>query len=320
MRRRDWLLAATALPLAGDACAEGVPGKPITVIVPFAPGGVADLTARTVGQAMAATLGQPVVVDNRPGAGGIVATQAVLQRPADGQTLLLMSNATAVSVHLVKKLPFDVQQDLAPVTTLGFFELGLAVAAESRFRSLQELLAFGRANPGKLTIGTIAVGSTQHLAAELFKSRSGLDAVVVPYKGSPAVLQALRAGEIDLGVEVLSPLLPQVQAGSLRLLAVTGARRFAALPEVPTVREQGVAEYEVDSWNALAVARGTPAATIERLRQAALAALAQPAVQRTLLAQGVTPRGGTPAELQALLAAEIRHWGGVVRAAKIEAE
>ncbi|MBQ0929793.1 Bug family tripartite tricarboxylate transporter substrate binding protein [Ideonella alba] len=317
MHRRHLLNATAALLLPAGVRAAATP---ITLVVPFAPGGVADLTARTVGQAMAATLGQPVVVDNRPGAGGIVATQAVLQRPADGQTLLLMSNATAVSVHLVKKLPFDVQQDLAPVTTLGFFELGLAVAAESRFKSLQELLGFGRANPGKLTIGTIAVGSTQHLAAELFKSRSGLDAVVVPYKGSPAVLQALRAGEIDLGVEVLSPLVPQVQAGSLRLLAVTGARRFAALPEVPTVREQGVADYEVDSWNALAVARGTPAAAIERLRQAALAALAQPAVQRTLLAQGVTPRGGTPAELQALLAAEIRHWGGVVRAAKIEPE
>ncbi|MBQ0958496.1 tripartite tricarboxylate transporter substrate binding protein [Ideonella sp. 4Y11] len=316
MLRRHLLNASAALLLPAAARAA----TPVTLVVPFAAGGVADLTARTVGQAMAATLGQPVVVDNRPGAGGIVATQAVLQRPADGQTLLLMSNATAVSVHLVKKLPFDVQQDLAPVTTLGFFELGLAVAAESRFRSLQELLAFGRANPGKLTVGTIAVGSTQHLAAELFKSRSSLDAVVVPYKGSPAVLQALRAGEIDLGVEVLSPLLPQVQAGSLRLLAVTGARRFAALPEVPTVREQGVADYEVDSWNALAVARGTPAAAIERLRQAALAALAEPAVQRTLLAQGVTPRGGTPAELQALLAAEIRHWGGVVRAAKIDPE
>lgn len=316
MQRRHLLRAgaALALPAGGRAAA------PLTLVVPFAPGGVADLTARTVGQAMAATLGQPVVVDNRPGAGGIVATQAVLQRPADGQTLLLMSNATAVSVHLVKKLPYDVQQDLAPITTLGFFELGLAVPADSRFRTLKELLAFGRAQPGRLTLGTIAVGSTQHLAAELFKARAGVDAVVVPYKGSPAVLQALRAGEIDLGVEVLSPLLPQLQAGTLRLLAVTGARRFAGLQEVSTVQEQGVHGYEVDSWNALATPAGTPPATIERLRQAAHAALAQPAVQRTLLAQGVTPRGGTPAELRALLEAEIRHWGSVVRAARIEPE
>jgi tripartite-type tricarboxylate transporter receptor subunit TctC len=320
MHRRGLLMGAAALPLAAGVHAQSPAGRPITLVVPFAPGGVADLTARTVGQAMAATLGQPVVIDNRPGAGGIVATQAVLQRPADGQTLLLMSNATAVSVHLVKKLPYDVQQDLAPITTLGFFELGLAVSAESRFKVLPELLAFGRAQPGKLTIGTIAVGSTQHLAAELFKSRTGLDAVVVPYKGSPAVLQALRAGEIDLGIEVLSPLLPQLQAGVLRLLAVTGARRFAGLPEVPTALEQGVAGYEVDSWNALAAPAGTPAAVIERLRQAALTALAQPTVQRTLLAQGVTPRGGTPAELRALLDSEIRHWGTVVRAAKITPE
>ena len=323
MPLRRQLLTLAALPLlpaAARAQGSAYPSRPLTLVVPFAPGGVADITARTVGQAMAASLGQPVVVDNRPGAGGIVATQAVLKAPADGHTVLLMSNATAVSVHLVRKLPYDVQKDLAPVTTLGFFELGLAVASGSRFKTLKELLAHGRAHPGQLSIGTIAVGSTQHLSAELFKARTGLDAVVVPYKGSPAVVNALRSGEIDLAFEVLSPLLPQLQGGAIRLLAVTGPQRFAGLPEVPTALEQGVPGYTVDSWNALAVPTGTPATAVERLRRAALDALAQPAVRQTLLALGVKPQGSTPAEQAALLAQEIRHWGEVVRAAKIEPE
>ena len=296
------------------------PDKPITLIVPFAPGGVADITARSVGQAMSLSLGQPVVIDNRPGAGGIIATQAVLQAAPDGHTLLLMSNATAVSVHLFKKLPYDVTKDLAPVSTLGFFELGLAVRADSRFKTLKELVAFGRANPGKLTFGTIAVGSTQHLSAELFKSRAGIDAVVVPYKGSPAVINALRAGEIDVGFEILSPLLPQLSAKVIRALAVTGPERFALLPDVPTVQEQGVSNYSVDSWNALAAPAGTPAAAIERLRRAAQEAVAQPAVRDKLRDLGVTAKAGSPGELAALLAGEIKHWGEVVRAAKIEAE
>jgi tripartite-type tricarboxylate transporter receptor subunit TctC len=312
--------AACVLALPIGVQAQTFPERPITLVVPFAPGGVADVTARTVGQAMSAALGQPVVIDNKPGAGGIVATQAVLKAPADGHTLLLMSNATAVSVHLVKRLPYDVTKDLAPITTLGFFELGLAVPENSRFKSLKDLVAFGRANPGKLTIGTIAVGSTQHLSAELFKAKAGIDAVVVPYKGSPAVINALRAGEIDVAFEILSPLLPQLQAKVIRALAVTGPQRFPLLGEVPTVIEQGIAGYTVDSWNALAAPAGTPAAAIERIRQSALQALAQPAVRDKLRDLGVKAQSGTPAEQATLLTSEIKHWGEVVRAAKIEAE
>jgi tripartite-type tricarboxylate transporter receptor subunit TctC len=317
--RRRLALVLAALPLLSRAAPAlaAFPQRPITLMVPFAPGGVADVTSRTVAEAMAALLGQPIVVDNRPGAGGIVATQAVLQAPADGHTLLLISNATAISVHLFKKLPYDAIRDLAPISTLGFFDLGLAVRSDSRFRSLAELVAFGRANPGQLTFGTIAVGSTQHLAAELFKSRAGLDAVVVPYKGSPAVVNALRSGEIDLAFEILSPLLPQLSASVIRALAVTGEQRFGLLPDVPTVQQQGIAGYSVASWNALAAPAATPAAVIERLRRAANEAVARPAVVARLRDLGVTALAGTPAELAALLARETRHWGEVVRAAKI---
>lgn len=314
-----WALTAPA-PVQAQSQGTAFPSRPVTIVVPFGPGGVADLTARSYGRVMAESLGQPVVIDNKPGAGGIAATQAVLKAPADGHTLLLTSNATAVSVHLIKRLPYDVTRDLMPISTLGFFELALVVGANSRFQSLGELIAWGRAHPGKLTFGSITPGSTQHLSAVLFRARTGLDAVIVPYKGSPAVITAARSGEIDLGFEILSPVLPQLQAKALRALAVTGPKRFELLPEVPTALEQGVPQYTVDSWNALAAPAGTPTAAIERIRRAAQEASQQPALRHTLRDLGVKAQTGSPAELQALLASEIRHWGEVVQAARIEPE
>lgn len=319
-RRR--VLAGLLLPaLPAMAFAQAAfPERPITLVVPFGPGGIADLTARTVAQAMSATLKVPIVIDNKPSAGSIVGSAAVAQAAPDGYTLLLMSNANAVSASLFRKLPFDVQKDFAPVGTLGVFDLALFVAADSKLKSVRELLAEAKARPGKLSIGTIAVGSTQNLSAELFKARTGIDALIVPYKGTPAVLAALRAGEIDAAFEILGPMLSQLQAKAVRALAVTSDRRFAALPEVPTMREAGVPDYEVASWNALAAPAKTPPAVIERLNAAANEALKNPAVQDKLLALGVRAQGGTPQQLQALLASEVRHWGEVIRAAKIEPE
>jgi tripartite-type tricarboxylate transporter receptor subunit TctC len=294
------------------------PSRPITLIVPFAPGGIADITARAVAQAMSASLKQPVVVDNRPSAGSITASAAVAQAAPDGHTLLLMSNANAVSAGLFKKLSFDVSKDFAPIVTLGFFDLALFVDHGSRFAALADALAHAKANPGKLTIGTIAVGSTQHLSAELFKTRTGIDALIVPYKGTPAVLTALRAGEIDLAFEILGPMLTQVQAKAIRALAVTSDKRYPALPDVPTAQEAGVPNYAVSSWNALAAPARTPKAVIERLNQAALEALKTAPVQERLVSLGVRPQGSTPEQLQNLLASEIKRWGEVIRAAKIE--
>jgi tripartite-type tricarboxylate transporter receptor subunit TctC len=316
--RRHWLLAAAAL-AAGPVRAQArYPSRPVTLMVPFAPGGIADITARTVAQAMGPSLGQTIVVDNRPSAGSIVAGQAVAQAAPDGYTLLLMSNGNAVSAGLFKKLPFDVVKDFAPISTLGFFELVICADRESRFKSLRELVAYGKVNRGQLTLATIAVGSTQNLAAELFKSRTGVDAIVVPYKGSSAVLTALRAGEVDAGFEILGTTLPQITGGALRALAVTGQRRNASLPDVPTAIEQGVTGYDVESWNALAAPAGTPPAVIERLRRAAQDALARPEVSRRLVELGVRPQGGTPAQLRDLLAGEITRWRGVIEAARIE--
>lgn len=313
------MAAPAALP--GRLHAQGrFPDRPITLLVPFAPGGIADLTARAVAEHMGKSLGQAVVVDNRPSAGSIVASQAVASAKPDGHTLLLVSNGNAVSVGLFKKLPYDVLKDFAPISLLGSFDIGLFVPAQSRFATLKDLLAFARANPGKLNVGTIAPGSTQHLAAKLFETVAGIDALVVPYKGSPAVLTALRAGEVDLAFEVLGPMLPQVAAGAVKALAVSSDRRNPALPDVPTVQQAGVAGYNVASWNGLAAPAGTPPEVLATLGKAVREALASPAVQDKLGKAGMRLQGSTPAELQALLGSEIKRWGEVIRAAKIEPE
>ena len=319
--RRAVLAAVAAICIVGPLAAQGrFPDRPITLLVPFAPGGIADLTARAVAESMGRTLGQPVVVENRPSAGSIVASQAVAAARPDGHTLLLISNGNAVSVGLFKKLPYDTLKDFAPVTTLGFFDVGLFAPANSRFATLREVVAFAKAHPGKLNVGTIAVGSTQQLAAKLFETVAGVDVLVVPYKGSPAVLTALRAGEIDIAFEIVGPMVPQVAAGAVKALAVSSDRRNPALPDVPTVQQAGVARYNVASWNGLAAPAGTPPAVIDALNKAAREAVADTAVQDRLGRLGMRLQAGSPAELQTLLASEVRRWGDVIRAAKIEPE
>ena len=321
--RRAALLGLGAAACAATAAGQGqsrFPDKPIMLVVPFAPGGIADLTARAVAEQMGRSLGQPVVVENRPSAGSIVASQAVASARPDGHTLLLMSNGNAVSAGLFKKLPYDTLKAFAPITTLAYFDLGVFVPAGSRFTSLREVLAHAKANPGKLNVGTINPGSTQHLSAKLFETVAGVDLLVVPYKGTPAVLTALRAGEIDIAFEIVGPMLPQLQAGVVQALAVTSARRNPALPEVPTVQQAGLAGYDMASWNALAAPAGTPADVLERLGRAAREALVAPELQARLAPLGLRLQGSTPAELQALLGAEVQRWGAVIRAARIEPE
>jgi tripartite-type tricarboxylate transporter receptor subunit TctC len=324
LRRRTALKAvATGLLPAlapGWAAATRFPERPITLVVPFAPGGIADLTARAVAEQMARTLGQAVVVENKPSAGSIVASQAVASARPDGHTLLLMSNGHAVSVSLFRKLPYDPEKDFTPISLLGSFDLGLFVPANSRFNSLAELISYAKAHPGKLNIGTIAVGSTQHLAAKLFETLAGIDAVVVPYRGSPAVLTALRAGELDLAFEITGPMMAHLTAGAVRALAVSSDRRNPALPEVPTVQQAGLAGYNVASWNALAAPAGTPPEVLAVLQRAVREALSTAAVQDKLGRIGMRLNASTSAELQTLLASEIRRWGEVIRKAKIEPE
>jgi tripartite-type tricarboxylate transporter receptor subunit TctC len=302
---------------AGSASAQTFPSKPIRIVVPFGAGGVADLTARTVGQKLSESLGQPVVIDNKPGAGGVVAGDAVAKAEPDGYTLLLMSNATAVSAGLFKSMPFDAVKDFAPISTLGFFDIAIVTPADSRFKTLGELLVFAKANPGKLNLGTINIGSTQNLAAELFKTTSGADMQIVPFNGTPAVVTALRGGQIDAAVEILGPILPQITAKALRALAVTGEKRAAVLPEVPTAKESGLPTFVASSWNALAAPAKTPRDVLARLNREIAAAVNSPDVKKKLHDLNVEAYASSPELAAELLASEIKRWGDVIVRAKI---
>lgn len=313
---RRTLLAAGAASLAWGA-AHAFPTKPVRIVVPFGAGGIADLTARTVAQKLSENLRQSVVVENKPGAGGIVAGEAVAKAEPDGHVLLLMSNGTAVSAGLFQSLPFDAQKDFAPVVTLGTFDIAVITASESRFKSMKELLAFAKANPGKLNVATINVGSTQHLSAELLKTSAGVDFQVIPFNGSPAVLTALRGGQVDAAVEILGPVMPQVTAKAVRPLAVMGARRTAALPDVSTMAESGVPGFDVSSWNALAAPAKTPPAVVEMLNREVNKVLADAGVRTQLAELNLSPRGGTPEQLRELLASETRRWAEVIVRAKV---
>jgi len=314
---RRALVAVLAATLACAGWAQSFPSKPLKIIVPFGPGGVADLTARTVGQKLSQTLGQPVVIENKPGAGGIGAADAVAKSAPDGHTLLLMSNGNAVTATLFKTLPFDTVRDFTPVSTLGFFDIAILTTADSKFKSLGDLLAYAKANPGKLNVGSINIGSTQNLAAELFKSNSGADFQIVPFNGSPAVVNALRGGQIDASVEILAPMLGQIKGGALRPLAVTSEKRSAVLPDVPTAKESGLPNYVASSWNALAVPAGTPKDVVARLHREIAAAVADPEVSKRLRELNIEPRSSTPEQTQTFLQSEIKRWGDVIVKAKI---
>lgn len=309
------LLASMAF--ASLAVAQTFPSKPIKIVVPFGAGGVADLTARTVAQKLGESLGQAVVIENKPGAGGVVAGDAVAKAEPDGHTLLLMSNGTAVSAGLFKSLPFNTQRDFAPVSTLGFFDIAIVTPADSKFRNLGELLAFAKANPGKLNLGTINVGSTQNLAGELFKTSSGADMQIVPFNGTPAVITALRGGQVDAAVEILGPVLPQIKANALRALAVTGEKRAAVLPDVPTAKESGLPTFVASSWNALAAPAKTPKDVIARLNKEITVALNSPDVKKKLADLNVEARASSPEQAAELLASETKRWGDVITRAKI---
>jgi tripartite-type tricarboxylate transporter receptor subunit TctC len=298
--------------------AQSFPSKPIKIVVPFAAGGVADLTVRAVGQKMAESLGQAVVIENKPSAGGIVAGDTVAKADADGHTLLLMSNGTAVSAGLFKSLPFDAQRDFAPISTLGSFDIAIVVADASRFKTVAELMTYAKANPGKLNIGTIAVGSTQNLAAELLKYAAGIDAQIVPFNGTPAVTTALRGGSVDAAVEILGPMMGQINGKTIRALAVMGDKRAAKLPAVATLKEAGVNGATASSWNALAAPAKTPKDVIARMNKAVGEALSDASLKAKLAELNVDANASTPEQLGALLAADTKRWGDVISRAKIE--
>jgi tripartite-type tricarboxylate transporter receptor subunit TctC len=310
-------LGLATLAFAGTAAAQAFPSKPLRIVVPFAAGGAGDLTARIIGAELSQSLGQPVTIENKPGAGGVVAASTVARADPDGHSLFLMSNGTAVTASLYNNLPYDTLKDLAPVSTLGTFDLAVLVPADSPFKTLGDLVAFAKANPNKLNIGSINIGSTQNLAAELFKSTADIDAQIVPFKGTPELVGALRGKQVDVGVEILGPALTQIKAGAFRALAVTGKKRSSALPDVPTAVEAGVKGFQASSWNALAVPGKTPRPVIDRLNKDIVAALAKPEVRKKLADLNIDADQSTPDEAAQLLASDIKRWGAVIEKAGI---
>ena len=318
-RRRSVLRCAVAITLAvagATAQAQAYPSRPIQLFVAFAPGGAGDIVARAVAREMSRSMGQAVIIENRPAP--LAADTTVARAKPDGHTLMLTGNGTALSTALFKALPYDLMRDFTHVSTLAFFDLVMMTGSESPFNTVADVLAYAKANPGKLTIGTVRMGSTQNLAAEMFKAMSGIDALIVPYKATADILSALRSKDVQLAVEILPPMLGQVSARSVKPLAVTSARRSAVLPQVPTLAESGVPGFEAAGWLGISVPAATPAAIVERLGKEIQAAVASPEVQKELKAIGMLASASTPEQMSQRMKADIAKWQAVIDKAGIE--
>jgi tripartite-type tricarboxylate transporter receptor subunit TctC len=310
-------LAVTAVTSFTATGESNYPDRPVRVIVPFGPGGVADITIRLVAEKLSAKLGQNFVVENVPGAGGIAAARAVLAAPADGYTLAFFTNGTAISVSLFQSLPFDPLKQFTPISSIGYFGLVFLTAGNSSYQSLGDVLKTARDKPGTVNLGAIVVGSTQDLTAELFKSMSGADLVIVPFRTSPDEAVALLRGDIQMSVEFYAALKPSLQSGQARALATSGPKRSPELPDVPTVREAGVTNFDVTSWNALYAPTGLPPAIIDKLNHALQEVLSDPDLKKRALDLGIDAKASTPAEMDARMRSDIEKWGKVIESAHI---
>jgi tripartite-type tricarboxylate transporter receptor subunit TctC len=318
--RRLLLRGASALALAAACASSGAqtpayPTKPITWYVAFAPGGAGDIVARLVARKMGESMGQPVVIENRPAP--MVAPVTVAKAKPDGYTLLMAGSGTALTQVLFKTIPYDLMGDFTHVSTLASFDLSLLANGQSEFNTAADVLAFARANPGKLNIGTVRIGSTQHLAAEMFKSMAGIDAVIVPYKTTAEIISALRAKDIQVAMEILPPVLGQVSSKVVKPLAITSTRRFPGLPDVPTLTESGVAGFEASSWNGMSVPAKTPKDIVDRLAREVAKAMASPDVQKELQAVGMVAKASTPEQMTQRMAGDMAKWKGVIDKANI---
>jgi tripartite-type tricarboxylate transporter receptor subunit TctC len=293
------------------------PERPVKIVLPFGAGGVADITTRLVAEKLGAKLGQQFVIENMPGAGGITAGRAVLQAPADGHTLALLSNGTAVSVGLFKSLPFDPVKDFAPVSSMGYFDLIFLASANGPYRTLGEFIKAAKEKPGTLNLGTISAGSTQNLGAELFKTAAGIDIVIVPHKTSGEVLVGVERNDVQMGAEFYAAARSALSSKKLIPLGTSGPKQTEYLPDAPTVAST-VPGFDVTSWNAIFVRAGTPAEIVATLNKALNEVLADPEVRKKALELGIEARGSTPAEIQKRLQDDIVKWSKVIADAKIE--
>ncbi|SKA34269.1 Tripartite-type tricarboxylate transporter, receptor component TctC [Enhydrobacter aerosaccus] len=320
LARRSLLLGAGLSALAGAARGQAYPNRPIRIVVPYSAGGGADTTARLIAPKLQEALGETIVIDNRPGAGGVIGDDVVAKSPPDGYTLLIGAFAHAVNPSLLPKMPFKTPDDFAPISLLVTVPELLVITPSHPAKTVADLVAMAKAQPGKLFYASSGNGSAQHLAAELFKMRTGTDIGHVPYKGGGLAVADVAAGHVPFYFGNMSSALPQARAGRVRALAVTSPQRSPAAPEIPTMAEAGVPGCEISEWNALMAPAGTSPEVIERLHVEVAKIMRMPDIKEKFADLGADTIGSTPQELATFLAAEMAKWAEVVKAANIKIE
>lgn len=312
------LLGAVALPASAQPAAW--PSKQITIVVPASPGGAIDLLARLIGNKMTADWGQPVVIDNRTGATGIIGTDLVAKSQPDGYNLVLVASSHAINPSMVKKLPFDTVKSFEPVVLTHVVPLVLVTAPGFPAKTVKDIVAYGKAHPGELSFASSGSGGAPHFSGELFKSLAGLDMTHIPYKGSTLAHPDLISGRVSLMFDTVAATNVQIKAGRLKAYAVTTDKRSSTLPDVPTMQEAGIAGYDTSTWGGLLAPVGTPKAVVDKINAEVIRILAMPDVRKTLQDNGIEPGGGSPAQFGSFIQAEMVKWGKVAKDAGIQPE
>jgi tripartite-type tricarboxylate transporter receptor subunit TctC len=299
------------------AHADNYPSKPVRVIVPYGPGGIADVTMRMVAQNLSQHLGQQFFIENRPGAGGVVGMQGAKDAAADGYTMVMLGGGLTIAKALFKSLPYNIETDFTPVSTTAFYGLVITTKANATYKTINDVIAAAKARPGKLNFGTINAGSSQNLSAELFRTMAGIDVTIIPYKTTPDLTNAVLRGDVDAAFEYYAGFQSPILNNQMVVLATTARERASNLPDVPTVIESGLPGYEVTSWNGLAVPTGTPADIVSLLNRAVADALKSPEVQKFSIAAGMDARGMSSADLHNRIKSDVAKWAEVIDKAGI---
>ena len=317
---KQWIIAALAITLSCAATAQEAryPTKQIRLLVGYTPGGATDIVARALAARLTEALGQPVVVDNRPGAASNIASEIAAKSAPDGYTLLLGTIANATSMSGYKNLGYDTLRDFAPITQTMTAPSVLTTHPSFPAKTLKDVIALARAKPGIYSYASTGIGSSPHLAGELLKMRTGIDIIHVPYKGGAPAMTDLLGGQVSMSFMTALSALPHLQGGKLNVIGVAAPRRMTQLPNVPTIEEGGVPDFEVSSWNGLFAPSKTPQPTIDRLYEVTIAALKSPQMKEKMEAEGAEPVGQTPAQFRAYVQAEIEKWGKVIKAANVK--
>lgn len=311
------LAAGAVFSAAMPARANDYPSRPVQLIIAYGAGSVGDVSMRVVTEQLSTKLGKPFVVDNRPGAAGIVAAKAVMAAQPDGYTLMLNGNTSAVSTAMFKSLPYDAVKDFEPVSLVASFDMLVLTREGSPLKNFGDVLKFAKANPGKLNIGTLSSGTTQYLAVELLKVAAGVNVQAVPFRTSPDMATALLRGDLDIALEFYAPMQSLIEGKKVNVIATTGKQRVYFMPDVPTVIEAGVKDYDVASWNGIVAPKGTPRAVIDKLSKAIIAVLKSPEAQTTGRRLGMVMAGSTPAEAADKLKADIKKWSDLQKTANL---